>query len=116
LNKYILVEHKAVQVDQETWIALAGSQDHTVAKSTIGDYLVSTVFLGLDHQWHAHGPPLLFETMVFGKEPLKERQERCTTWEQAEVMHENMCEEVRQHENKVVVRLLETNKGDCDEF
>jgi hypothetical protein len=26
---------------------------------------VSTVFLGLDHQWHAHGPPLLYETMVF---------------------------------------------------
>jgi hypothetical protein len=36
--------------------------------------------------------------MVFGKEPLNERQERCTTWEEAEVMHENMCEEVRQHE------------------
>src|SRR6187401_652293 len=26
--------------------------------------IVSTVFLGLDHSW-GHGPPLLYETMVF---------------------------------------------------
>lgn len=28
------------------------------------DYRVSTVFLGIDHNW-GEGPPLLFETMVF---------------------------------------------------
>lgn len=27
---------------------------------------VSTVFLGLDHSWTPGGPPLVFETMVFG--------------------------------------------------
>ena len=100
MNKYILVGHKAVPVDRETYLNQTEHQDRTVAKSTIGDYLVSTVFLGLDHQWHEHGPPLLFETMVFGKGPLDERQERCTTWEEAEVMHEKMCEEVIQQENK----------------
>jgi hypothetical protein len=26
---------------------------------------VSTVWLGLDHNWNPHGPPLIFETMVF---------------------------------------------------
>jgi hypothetical protein len=36
-----------------------------VAYETIGDGIeVSTVWLGIDHQWGA-GPPLFFETMVF---------------------------------------------------
>jgi hypothetical protein len=100
VNRYILQGHKAVLVDRETYINQQEKQDRTVAKSTIGNYLVSTVFPGLDHQWHAHGPPLLFETMVFGKGELDERQERCTTWEEAEAMHETMCEEVRQQVNK----------------
>jgi len=95
LNKYILVGHKAVAVDRETYLT-TGEQDRTVARVTIGDYLISTVFLGLDHQFEDDGPPLLFETMVFGNGPLDERQERCTTWEEAEVMHEKMCEDVRQ--------------------
>jgi len=28
--------------------------------------LVSTVFLGIDHNWSDQGPPILWETMVFG--------------------------------------------------
>jgi hypothetical protein len=100
MKKYILQGHKAVLVDRETYLNQPEHQDRTVAKSNIGNYLVSTVFLGLDHQWHAHGPPLLFETMVFGKGELDERQERCTTWEEAEAMHETMCEEVRQQVSK----------------
>lgn len=27
---------------------------------------VSTVWLGLDHNWTPSGPPLIFETMIFG--------------------------------------------------
>ena len=99
MNKYILVGHKAVPVDRETYLQ-TGEQDRTVAKSNVGDYWVSTVFLGLDHQWKDDGPPLLFETMVFGKGPFNERLERCTTWEEAEVMHEKMCEEIRKQKNK----------------
>lgn len=36
-----------------------------VAFDTVKDYEVSTVFLGIDHNFTPHGPPLLFETMVF---------------------------------------------------
>lgn len=39
--------------------------DRTVARSTVGDAEVSTVFLVIDHQW-GNGPPLLWETMIFG--------------------------------------------------
>ena len=37
-----------------------------VGKDVVGDYEVSTVFLGMNHNWHDEGPPLLWETMVFG--------------------------------------------------
>jgi hypothetical protein len=30
------------------------------------DVRVSTVFLGLDHNWSDDGPPILWETLVFG--------------------------------------------------
>lgn len=37
------------------------------------DYLVSTVFLMLDHNFGGRGPPLLFETMVFQLKTPEER-------------------------------------------
>lgn len=37
-----------------------------VAEDTIGPYWISTVWLGLDHGW-GEGPPMIFETMVFGE-------------------------------------------------
>lgn len=46
---------------------------------------ISTVFLGLDHSWGG-GPPLLFETMIFGG-PHDGYQERCSTWAEAEGQH-----------------------------
>lgn len=37
-----------------------------VAQDVIGEASVSMVFLGLDHSFDDDGPPLLFETMIFG--------------------------------------------------
>ena len=68
-------------------------QARRVDKDCIGDVEVSTVFLGLDHQYGS-GPPILFETMVFGG-PLDGEQERCSTWEEAEAMHAAMVERVK---------------------
>lgn len=45
---------------------------------------VSTVFLGLDHQWQPDAPPLVFETMIF---PECEIFGRCSTLEEAKAMH-----------------------------
>lgn len=50
-----------------------------------GKVTVSTVFLGIDHQWSG-GQPILFETMVFGGS-LDGSQERCSTWSEAVNMH-----------------------------
>jgi hypothetical protein len=45
-----------------------GSDRRTVKRDEIGDILVSTVFLGLDHSWTPGGKPVLWETMIFGGE------------------------------------------------
>jgi len=37
-----------------------------VAETFVQDVRVSTVFLGLDHDFSGHGPPILWETMIFG--------------------------------------------------
>jgi hypothetical protein len=55
---------------------------------------VSTVFLGIDHNFWDEGPPILFETMVFGGEHDGD-QWRCSTWEQALQQHEIACGVVR---------------------
>jgi hypothetical protein len=60
----------------------------------LGFVEISTVFLGLDHNFFGKGPPVLFETMVFGGE-LDEETERCSTWEQAEEMHQRMINKVK---------------------
>lgn len=57
-----------------------------VNKTEIGDVSISTVFLGLDHGY-GEGPPILFETMIFGGVH-DQYQERYCTWEEAERGHE----------------------------
>lgn len=55
---------------------------------------VSTVFLGLDHNWRREGPPILFETMAF----LDEKEAgcwRCSTWDEAEAQHEQAVEDIK---------------------
>lgn len=57
-----------------------------------GDVSVSTVWLGLDHQFGA-GPPLIFETMVFGGD-LDGEQERYSTEAEARTGHAAMVARV----------------------
>lgn len=91
---YILQGHEPVRVDSiEEWGAWWAKADRRVRKSRVlgvgeaeaASVEVSTVFLALDHQ-HGKGPPLLFETMIFGGEH-DQYQTRCTTWDEAEAMH-----------------------------
>ena len=91
-NYYTLEGRVAVKVAPQALAGRPSQAERTVAKTTVGNVLVSTVFLIVDHQL-GDGPPLLFETMVFGGE-LDQEQERCSTWEEAEVMHKIMCERV----------------------
>ena len=61
-----------------------------VGLTEIGDIRVSTVFLGIDHNF-CGGAPLLFETMIFGG-PHDQEMQRYSTWDEAENGHEQMVE------------------------
>lgn len=89
---YILDGHKAVLCDLMTWARwLEQNQaSRKVARTDISPgVFVSTVFLGLDHNY-GDGEPHIFETMVFGGDSDGD-MERCATWEQAERQHAEMC-------------------------
>lgn len=55
---------------------------------------VSTVFLGLDHNFFGDGPPVLWETLVFGG-VLDGEMDRYTSVRAALEGHWEMCERVR---------------------
>ena len=62
-----------------------------VGQEHVGEYYVSTVWLGFDHGF-GEGPPLIFETMVFGPGQEDEYQERYATAEEAKVGHQKAVE------------------------
>lgn len=95
-GKYILDGHRAIPVDDLfDWAHWLETADRRVALTKISSNVkVSTVFLGLDHNWGLAGPPAIFETMVFGG-PMDQEQDRYSTWEQAEAGHEAMVAKVR---------------------
>ena len=109
---YILDGRKLVEVDLLTWskwFETAGDK-RRVARDTINGYLISTVFLGLDHNFLDTGKPLLFETMVFDTNKKKKyklgdremtsmgedmEQERYETYAQAESGHKKIVEKYK---------------------
>lgn len=96
MSRYsILKDKKVVPCDVAEWARWMTTGERRVADETIGPSYVSTVFLGLDHQFIPSGPPLLFETMVFDG-PLAGAMERCSTWEQAEKQHAAMVARIRE--------------------
>ncbi len=72
-------------------------ENNRVAHTKMQDAEVSTVYLGLDHSYD-DGPPLIFETMIFGG-PREEQMWRYTTEAQAKAGHEHAVQLVRSDEN-----------------
>ncbi len=97
-NHYILDAsgEPRLEADLITWAKAFEGQNRSVALDQIGASRISTVFLGLDHRFGGDsGPPILWETMVFGG-PLDEEQERCGgSREQALAMHARMLARVK---------------------
>lgn len=95
-DKYILNGHEAVPVDDlyewGAWFQTANR--HIAQDEPLPGVRVSTVFLGLDHRYGGDGPPLIFESMVFGGE-LDQEMDRYSTWEEAERGHAAMIERVK---------------------
>lgn len=99
LNNYILIgQSPVVEPDLLTWAEWFEHADRKVAQTDVGPYVVSTVFLGIDHQHLGKGPPILFETMVFIDGDAEDIQQRCSTWLEAEAQHAEVVELVRNNE------------------
>jgi hypothetical protein len=103
IDRYVLDEHKAYpEPNLMKWARWFETADRRVARTELLDgSAVSTVFLGLDHQW-GDGPPLLFESALLVHEDAKataasewcEIRRRYSTWAEAEVGHMELCEEL----------------------
>lgn len=85
--RYILVDTvPVVEPNLLKWGHWMETDARIIAQDTIDGgpddgVRVSTVFLGLDHQF-GKGPPILFETMIFGGEH-HHYQRRYHTWAEA---------------------------------
>jgi len=96
-GRYILDGREPVICpDLMDWGRWMQANDRAVAKTTIGDNLISTVFLGLDHSFTG-GIPILFETMIFGGKH-DQYQDRYSTYALAEAGHLEAVELVRRAE------------------
>ena len=93
-NHWILEGHEPKTVDLMTWAKWFETSERHIAQDNIGDVRVSTVFLGIDHNWRPDGPPILFETVIFGG-PNSQFQERYSTWKEAEEGHKRALELVK---------------------
>ncbi len=93
--KYILKGKVPVPVEDLMVWAKDMEEGTRIVKQTKlpGDVLVSTVFLGIDHNWYDIGPPILFETMIFGGKH-SDYQKRYTTWDDAEKGHQEVLDKL----------------------
>lgn len=102
-KKYILDERgEPKQCDDVLkWGAWYETGDRRVKMDIVGDYCISTIFLGLDYGWGWKDRPIIWETMVFkGEESLW--FDRCGgSREQAEAMHAKMIEQVKEENRKL---------------
>lgn len=105
MDTYILDESKTPRKAKnlrEVSEFLSNEQNRRVGEDTIFGTRISTVFLVLDHNYFEHGPPLLFETMIFGPGESGELIGRCSTWKQAVQMHLRTVEEIRRKHLRVM--------------
>ncbi len=80
------------------WAARIEDPEYKILQQTqVGDVWVSTVWLGLDHNFRGEGPPIIFETMCFygyrGDRAIW--QHRYSTEDEARAGHEAACQMVR---------------------
>lgn len=88
---YILVGKKPVKCKNLLeWGRTLDTKTCRLARIESDGVRVSTVFLGLDHNWSGDGPPLLFETIIFGG-PQDQQCWRYSTWDQAMKGHSYAC-------------------------
>jgi hypothetical protein len=92
---YILDEnHDVIPItDEYEWFKWFSHFDRIVATTGNDQIIVSTVFIGINYNFIGEGPPLVFETMVFGGK-YDGGQLRYSTWKDAETGHKEIADVV----------------------
>ena len=99
-DKYILMDKEVHPVyDLIAWGRWMQDHSRRIERTRVGDIIISTVFLGLDHS-HGNRPPILFETMCFrdkNRNPksgvaMDDCMERYATYDEAIIGHNKMVE------------------------
>jgi hypothetical protein len=74
------------------------SMERILAQQNVPGGWLSTVFLGIDHNWTGHGLPVLFETMLFpsSHDLREEGQWRWRSYLEAERGHEAIVQAIMQ--------------------
>jgi len=88
---YILKDRKPVEVSLWEWSKwYEDFKNRRVAQDSVmsdhGEIWVSTVFLGIDHNYHTVGLPVLFETLISGGRH-DQHISRYRTWDESESGH-----------------------------
>lgn len=100
-NRYRLEGKTPILCSLDEWATALTIKGNAVEKTRIGDVYVSTVFLGIDHSFTDDGPPILFETMIFGG-PNDQWQERYFTWDEALAGHNRVVALLTENPNRVL--------------
>lgn len=89
---YILNKDHSVTKCNDTieWGRWMAAANRIVECTIINGMTVSTVFLGIDHNFSNDGAPILFETMIFDG-PYDQEQWRYHTWNEAQKHHNLIC-------------------------
>ncbi len=95
MSKFYILDREKVTPVQDVleWARWFEDADRHVLNTILGKVRISTVFLGVDHNFSGEGPPLIFETMVFSGD-YNGYCDRFSTWEEAEAGHAKAIEMV----------------------
>ena len=95
------------QITAVEWSNLYSPEYKRVAESRLSDgRWVSTVWLGINHNFSPDGPPIIFETMAFTKDFEEEACYRASTIEEARSNHAFAVMEMAYHDPPVKHRQL----------
>lgn len=95
LRYYILDGKEAKPVKHMLdWAKWFETADRHVNDTCVAEVRISTIFLGLDHNYRSEGPPLIFESMIFGGTFDLECR-RYSTWDEAIAGHEELVCQVK---------------------
>ena len=91
---WILNGKTPIKVEEvKEWAQWFEANSRKVDVTKIAGVVISTIFLGLDFNFSEDGPPILFETEIFGGRH-DQQMVRYTTWDIAEEGHKRMVEMV----------------------